>query len=141
MNYNVRPNRFPFQTTFHVSYSKDVVIYFAGCSPETSENEDDVQEHNEAKQDQNEAKEDPNEAEQEQNEAKEDPNVAEQEQNEADSDDGSDTSGSGLMGRTSPVSSVGDYASSFAVDESIKPDSCNTTGKKAKGKKKAEVIV
>ena len=45
------------------------------------------------------------------------------------------------MGRTSPVSSVGDYASNFAVDESIKPDSCNTTGKKAKGKKKAEVIV
>ena len=127
MNYNVRPNRFPFQTTFHVSYSKDVVIYFAGCSPETSEDEDDVQENNEAKQDQN--------------DATEDPNVAEQEQNEADSDDGSDTSGSGLMGRTSPVSSVGDYASSFADDESIKPDSCNTTGKKAKGKKKAEVIV
>ena len=127
MNYNVRPNRFPFQTTFHVSYSKDVVIYFAGCSPETSEDEDDVQENNEAKQDQN--------------DATEDPNVPEQEQNEADSDDGSDTSGSGLMGRTSPVSSVGDYASSFAVDESIKPDSCNTTGKKAKGKKKAEVIV
>ena len=127
MNYNVPQTRFPFQTTFHVSYSKDVVIYFAGCSPETSEDEDDVQENNEAKQDQN--------------DATEDPNVAEQEQNEADSDDGSDTSGSGLMGRTSPVSSVGDYASSFAVDESIKPDSCNTTGKKAKGKKKAEVIV